>query len=140
MEFVTSKNGIYSKHFFPNFLLLILSFLISIDLKAQQQEKSEQSKVELTLEGMAGVSFGEKFVAFNVGGPNLLLNIGKNWRTGLGAFPSFYVRNGKTGARLGVGGRVDYKNMVLFSSFYHFERLDIWVGSVGLGYKFHKKK
>jgi hypothetical protein len=88
---------------------------------------------------MAGVSFGDKMVAFNIGGPTLLLNIGKNWRTGLGAFPSFFVRDGKTGARLGVGGRVEYKKIVLFSSFYHFDRTDTWVGTLGLGYKFHKK-
>ena len=106
---------------------------------SQNIEVKQTKKVELALEGMAGVSFGDKMVAFNIGGPTLVLNIGKNWRTGLGAFPSFFVRDGKTGARLGVGGRVEYKKIVLFSSFYHFDRTDTWVGTLGLGYKFHKK-
>lgn len=124
------------------FLRCTITFMLLLAVQSgfsQENEEKQGKKVEVTLEGMGGVSFGDKMVAFNVGGPNLLLNIGKNWRTGLAAFPSFFVRDGKTGARLGVGGRVDYKKIVLFSSFYHFDRTDTWVGTLGLGYKFHKK-
>lgn len=53
--------------------LITLQFAFS-----QSIEVKEPKKVEVTLEGMAGVSFGDKMVAFNVGGPNLLLNFGKN--------------------------------------------------------------
>ncbi len=106
---------------------------------AQGNPLSEKSKVALSLEGMAGISFGDKMVSFNVGGPNLLMGFGKYWRAGLAAFPSFFVRDSKTGARLGVGGRIDYKNFVLFTSFYHFDSKDVWVGTLGFGYKFHKR-
>ena len=121
-------------------LRVSLAFALLANVHLAMGQEKEKSKVQLSLEGMGGVSFGEKMVAFNVGGPNLLMGIGQNWRAGLAAFPSFFVRDSKTGARLGVGGRIDYKKMVLFSSFFHFDSKDVWVGTVGLGYKFHAWK
>jgi hypothetical protein len=116
----------------------MMLFLWISPVFGQDSTRQKGSRIELSLEGMAGVSFGDKMVAFNVGGPNLLLALGSDWRIGFAAFPSFFVRDSKTGARLGVGGRVDYKKLVLFTSFYHFDTREIWVGTVGLGYKFHK--
>lgn len=106
---------------------------------AQEKEK-ENSKVEIGLEGMLGMTFAENFFSVNVGGPNLLLRINSDFKFGVGAYPSFFVRDSKSGARLAVGPRIDFKNFVLFSSFFHFDRTDEWLGSFGIGYKFHGKK
>jgi hypothetical protein len=35
-----------------------------------------------------------------------------------------YILNDKLGARLGVGPRIDYKNLVLFAPFFHLDRTD----------------
>jgi len=128
------------KSFLGQNVLPVFFCFLSVAVWGQSDSIRMKGKVSLSLEGMAGVSFGHNMVAINVGGPNLLLNIGQNWRVGLAAFPSFFVRDSRTGARLGVGGRVDFKNMVLFSSWYHFETREIWVGTIGIGYKFHKQQ
>jgi len=95
---------------------------------------------EVGLEGMLGFAAGNDFYAFNVGGPSLLLQVHRHWKVGVGALPSFYVKEGKSGAKLGVSPRIDFKNLVLIVPFFHFDQSDTWVWSVGLGYKFHKKK
>lgn len=107
------------------------------------QHSSDNSKPnsswDLALEGMAATSIGKDFYAFNVGGPSLLLRLTKDLKVGVGAFPSFYILEGKSGARLGVSPRVDYKNLVFIAPFFHRDTADEWIWSVGLGYKFHKK-
>jgi hypothetical protein len=120
----------------------IISLLVHGSLCAQniQSNDEKENKVSLELEGMAGFSFGNKLVAMNVGGPSLMLSVSRNLRIGVGAFPSFFVYKEKTGARLGVGNRFEFTNWVLFTSFFHFDTRDIWVGSAGFGYRFHKKK
>ncbi|HRK27240.1 MAG TPA: hypothetical protein PK239_08120 [Chitinophagales bacterium] len=95
---------------------------------------------EIGLEGMLGISVGNNFVAVNAGGPAFLVKFHKNLKIGVGALPSFYVLNGKTGARLGVSPRIDFKNIVLIAPFYHRDSTGEWISSVGLGYKFHAKK
>ncbi|WP_106565344.1 hypothetical protein [Cecembia rubra] len=120
-------------------LSMIVTFSLFYPVKSQDL-KPEKSKPELSLEGMLGVSFGKDFYAMNVGGPALFLVINENVKVGIGALPSIYVLNGKTGARLGVSPRVDFKNLVLIAPFFHKDTSDEWIWSVGLGYKFHKKQ
>jgi glutamate synthase domain-containing protein 3 len=115
----------------------ILALFISSYLFAQTDQDSPDKKISLKLEGMVGASFGRNFYAFNVGGPSFGLKINSNLKIGVGAVPSFYVRNGKSGGKLGVSPRIDYKNFVLIAPFFHFDDPDAWVGSVGFGYKFH---
>lgn len=76
----------------------------------------------------------------NVGGPSLFLVLNKNWKIGIGALPSIYYLEGKLGARLGVSPRIDYKNFVIMAPFFHRDKTDEWIWSLGLGYKFHRKK
>lgn len=105
-----------------------------------QESKTEHSNFKVGLEGMLGMSFADNFFSVNIGGPTLMLRVAQEIKVGVGAFPSVYVKESKSGARLGVGPRVDVKNFVLFSSFFHFDRADFWQGSIGIGYKFHGKK
>lgn len=121
-------------------ILLGLSF-ISIFTYAQEQGNGEGNlKWDIGLEGMLGFAVGNDFYAINVGGPSLMLSLNDDWKVGVGALPSFYIKEGKTGAKLGVSPRIDYKSFVLIAPFLHFEGTDQWVWSIGLGYKFHRKK
>jgi len=61
------------------------------------------------------------------------------FKIGFGALPSLYSLEGKLGARLGVSPRIDYKNFVLIAPFFHRDTADEWTGSIGFGYKFHRK-
>ncbi|KHJ36488.1 hypothetical protein PBAC_33480 [Pedobacter glucosidilyticus] len=126
---------------FKRTIILGIAFLISTLTYAQEQEKKieENPKWDIGLEGMLGFAVGKDFYAFNVGGPSLMLRLNNNWKLGVGALPSFYIKNGKTGAKLGVAPRIDYKNFALIAPFFHFDSTDEWVWSIGLGYRFHRK-
>lgn len=122
-------------------LIFCTTLLIWRSSHGQEKGKNENApQVDVALEGMLGLSVGQNFYAFNVGGPSLQLVVNQKWRLGAGAFPSFYFLNGKPSARLGVGPRIDYKNLVFLAPFYHRDTVDEWIWSVGMGYKFHRKK
>ncbi|NBW38406.1 MAG: hypothetical protein EBR30_25975 [Cytophagia bacterium] len=119
--------------------IVFAALLVFSMVSAYAQEK-EDAKWDLGLEGMAAFAVGEDFYAFNVGGPSLLLRLNKDLKIGFGALPSFYVKEGRSGAKLGVSPRIDYKNFVVIAPFFHFETSGKWIGTVGFGYKFHKVK
>jgi hypothetical protein len=133
---------LYVSNFFSKYLLFTILSVIFTESFAQNGEKKEtkSNKLEVSLEGMLAASVGKEFYSFNVGGPALGLKLNENLKIGVAAYPSFYVKSGKTGAKLGVGPRIDYKNLVLISPFFSFESQDEWVWTIGLGYKFHAKK
>lgn len=127
-------------HKFKFFVVLfILCCEFSGYAQTSSDNSSQNSSWDLSFEGMAATSIGKDFYAFNVGGPSLLLRLTKDLKVGVGAFPSFYILKGKSGARLGVSPRIDYKNLVFIAPFFHRDTADEWIWSVGLGYKFHKK-
>lgn len=124
-------------------VLPFIMFFMFASYAAKSQDTistAKQSKFDIGLEGMLGVSFGKDFYSVNVGGPSLFLVLNKDWKIGVGALPSLYLLEGKLGARLGVAPRIDYKNLVLFAPFFHRDKTEEWIWSVGFGYKFHKKK
>ena len=122
------------------FFIVSMCMLVVPSAKSQDAVSTKPSAAwKVGLEGMLGVSFGESFYSVNVGGPSLLLGLSKDWKIGIGALPSLYLLDGKLGARLGVSPRIDYKNYVLIAPFFHKDRTDEWIWSVGFGYKFHKK-
>lgn len=118
-------------------VVLVLSFSAVHAQHASDSLKPDDKKFDLGFEGMLGASVGNDFYSFNVGGPSFRFRITKDIRVGLGALPSFYVKNGQPGAKLGVSPRIDYKNIVLIAPFFHFEHDNEWVWSIGIGYKFH---
>lgn len=127
-----------------NFQIFILvTFLIFSSITTVKCQDSISTKKasswNLALDGMLGVSVGNNFYSANVGGPSFFLVINKNLKIGIGALPSIYLLDGKLGARLGVSPRIDYKNLVFIAPFFHKERTDEWIWSLGVGYKFHKK-
>lgn len=121
----------------------ILLFFVCSSFAANSQDSTtvkSSTKFNVGLEGMLGFSVGNKFYSMNVGGPSLYLVLNKDWKIGVGAFPSLYLLNGKLGARLGVAPKVEYKNLVFFAPFFYREKTEQWIWSIGLGYKFHRKK
>lgn len=124
-------------------ILSYLASLIFIALASTsngQTQMAESPKTPIGIEGMLGFSMGNNFYSVNVGGPALFLVLNDDWKIGVGALPSIYSLNGKLGARLGVAPRIDHKNLVFFAPFFHRDRTDEWIWSVGFGYKFHRKK
>lgn len=123
------------------FLTLLFFVIISFTARSQHHDSAKsKSKFDVGLEGMIGFSVGKNFYSMNVGGPSLFLVLNKDWKIGMGAFPSLYLLEGKLGARLGVSPRVEYKNLVIFAPFFYREKTEQWIWSVGLGYKFHRNK
>ncbi|MBL7842600.1 MAG: hypothetical protein JNK44_01965 [Cyclobacteriaceae bacterium] len=121
------------------FLLVLIFNIEKLLAQTDQALPDQKSNWNVGMEGMLGASVGKNFYSFNVGGPSLHLRLTKDLKIGVGALPSFYVRDGKTGAKLGVAPRLDYKSWVLIVPFFHFDKTEVWVASAGLGYKFHKK-
>lgn len=121
------------------FFLVVNFYTEELWAQTVQQAADQKSSWDVGLEGMLGASAGKNFYSFNVGGPSLHLRLTKDLKIGVGALPSFYVRDGKTGAKLGVAPRLDYKSWVLIVPFFHFDKTEVWVSSAGMGYKFHKK-
>lgn len=121
----------------------MLTFLIPVLLTGQQliaqsaDSTRQRRQLSVGLEGMAGVSFGDKTIAFNVGGPHLKLKLGQTWSVALAAFPSLLIVDSKAEPRLGIGPRVDYRNLVLIVPAFFHNKTDNWIWTVGLGYKFH---
>jgi hypothetical protein len=119
------------------------AFLVPVLLTGQflfaQSADSTRPRRQLTvgLEGMAGVSAGNNTIAFNVGGPHLKLKLNKSIAVALAAFPSLLIVDGKAEPRLGVGPRLDYRNLVLIVPGYFHNKSDKWIWTAGLGYKFH---
>jgi hypothetical protein len=124
------------------FVLAISLFLSGSSLVRSQDTSSDNrsSKWDLSLEGMVGASVGKNFYSMNVGGPALFLVLNKDWKVGIGALPSIYLLENRLGARLGVSPRIDFKNLVFIAPFFYRDKTESWVWSVGLGYKFHRKK
>ncbi|SDA44169.1 hypothetical protein SAMN03080617_00476 [Algoriphagus alkaliphilus] len=124
---------------FRKILVLLFAVCFFQSSFAQETASNENGKWQVGLEGMLGVSFGKNFYSVNVGGPALFLTLTKDLKIGVGALPSLYSLDGKLGARLGVSPRIDYKNLVLIAPFFHRDTADEWIGSIGIGYKFHRK-
>ncbi len=120
-------------------LLTADSILAQTDILNINEKKKRKDIFDFGMEGMIGAAGGIDFYSFNVGGPSLFFRITKDIKVGIGAFPSLYINKGKLGAKLGVGPRFDYKNFVLFTTFFHFENANVWKWSAGAGYKFHRK-
>lgn len=119
------------------FVFLLPVLLAGHYLHAQSADTIHRRPLTAGLEGMAGVSLGDKTVAFNVGGPHLKLKLGPSWSVALAAFPSLLIVDGKAEPRLGIGPRLDYRNLVLIVPAFYHNKTEKWIWTAGVGYKFH---
>lgn len=120
------------------YVLLLTALLTGQFLFAQSSDSTRpRRKLSVGLEGMAGVSFGDKTVAFNVGGPHLKLKFTPELSVALAAFPSLLIVDSKAEPRLGIGPRLDYRSFVLIVPAFFHNKTDRWIWTAGVGYKFH---
>jgi len=94
-----------------------------------------KTKIDLTLEGMIGVSLGDGIVGINVGGPSLKLKINQI-KIGVGAFPSLIIMDEKAVPRLAVSPILEYKKWMLIAPYYGYNSKDNIIWTFGMGYKF----
>jgi len=121
--------------------LLLLAVLFSYVAISQTKEepklepKIENPTIDFALEGMIGVAVGKNAVGINVGGPSLKLKL-KNYRIGVGAFPSLLILNREAAPRLAVSPIVEYKKWMLITPYYGYDTDKKMIWTFGIGYKF----
>ncbi|MEI7979881.1 MAG: hypothetical protein WCI53_13620 [Bacteroidota bacterium] len=113
-------------------------FVLAASANCSRDSLAKKSTFNVGIEGAIGFSVGKDFYAFNVGGPSLNLRVTNDLKIGVGALPSFYFKNGKPGARLGVAPKLGYKKISLYMPSYFFDSTGKWIITVGLGYTFSK--
>jgi hypothetical protein len=117
------------------FSLMAGVFVVSFSV-AQAQE----TKAAVHLDGMLGATIGDGFVTLNIGGPSFSLVLNEDFKVGAGLLPSIYIEDGKASTRLGLGPRIDLKKVSIIAPFFPVQSTGNWVGSLGLAYKFGRKK
>lgn len=104
---------------------------------AQTEEKSKQeSKIKAGFEGILGLSYSERIVALHVGGPSFKYKLSKNFKIGMGAFPSLIMLDDKVMPRLGFSPILEYRKWNFIAPYYGFDSKNRELWSFGLGYKF----
>jgi len=98
-------------------------------------ETKSEKQINLSLEGMIGISVGDGIIGINVGGPSLKLKI-KDFKIGVGAFPSLIIIDDKAAPRLAVSPIVEYKKWMLITPYYGYDSKDKMLWTFGIGYKF----
>lgn len=101
---------------------------------------AQENKSAFYLDGMFGATLGDGFVTLNIGGPSLSLVLNKDFKVGVGALPSIHIEDGKTTPKLGIGPRIDLKKVSIIAPFFPVQPTGKWAGSLGLAYKFGRKK
>lgn len=117
------------------YLLIVFSALINFSVALAQE-----TKTAVHLDGMLGATIGDGFVTLNIGGPSLSLVLNEDFKVVAGLLPSIYIEDGKASTRLGLGPRIDLKKVSIIAPFFPVQSTGKWVGSVGLAYKFGRKK
>ncbi|KGO87297.1 hypothetical protein Q765_06420 [Flavobacterium rivuli WB 3.3-2 = DSM 21788] len=121
---------------------LAAALLFSISCWSQEAattnntDKKTIKNVEAGFDGMLAVSYGTKAFGINVGGPSLKYKFTKNFKVGVGAFPSLLIMDRKAQPRLAVSPIVEYRNWMLITPYYGYNSKDRMIWTFGLGYKF----
>ncbi|HEX9979626.1 MAG TPA: hypothetical protein VGB50_03560 [Flavobacterium sp.] len=103
--------------------------------KVHAQDAPAENKLNIALEGMLGVSFSDRAIGINVGGPSLKLRL-HNVKIGVGAFPSLLIMDEKAFPRLAVSPIIEYKKLMLIAPYYGYDNADKMIWTFGIGYKF----
>lgn len=88
-------------------LLLVVLFSCVAKEEPKIEPKTENPTIDFALEGMIGVAVGNSATGINVGGPSLKLKL-KNYKIGVGAFPSLLILNGEATPILAFSPIVEY--------------------------------
>jgi hypothetical protein len=101
-----------------------------------QTTPAPEKKFEAGFEGMIGLSYGNETLGINVGGPSLKYRIAKDFKIGVGAFPSLIIVDSKAYPRLAVSPIIEYKKWMAITPYYGFDTSNKAIWTFGLGYKF----
>jgi hypothetical protein len=101
-----------------------------------EQQSIHEKKIDMGFEGMIGVSFNKETIGINVGGPSLKFKFNKNYKIGVGAFPSLVIIDKKVYPKLGVSPILEYKNWMFIAPYYGYDNKDKLIWTFGLGYRF----
>jgi hypothetical protein len=114
--------------------------LCSLTIAAQQPETvpsaTVKDKFEAGFDGMLAASYGSKALGINVGGPSLKYKFTKNFKIGVGAFPSLFVMDDKAVPRLAVSPIIEYRKWMLITPYYGYDSKNKQIWTFGVGYKF----
>lgn len=120
--------------------MIVLGYLLFSSNCMLSQNTEPQLKpeklVDLGFEGMIGLSFNKETIGINVGGPSLKFKFNKNFKIGVGAFPSLVIIDKKAYPKLGVSPIVEYKNWMFIAPYYGYDSKDQLIWTFGLGYRF----
>ena len=116
-------------------LFCMLQFSTAV-FSQENKEIKPVSKFETGFDGMIGISYGSKTLGINVGGPSLKYKFTKNFKVGVGAFPSLIVLDKKALPRLAVSPIIEYKRLMFITPYYGYDAKDKMIWTFGFGYKF----
>ncbi len=117
------------------FILALAALAPAIALGQPEATAQVQKKVEWSLDGMLGVSYGSGTLGINVGGPGLKLRVNR-FKIGVGAFPSLIITGDKAMPRLAVSPIIEYRNLMLIAPYYGYDSENEQIWTFGLGYRF----
>ncbi|MXN92140.1 hypothetical protein GR160_12975 [Flavobacterium sp. Sd200] len=126
-------------------IMLVGLLMVSINGLAQSSPVSVNTNdsnaktvknVEAGFDGLIAASYGSKAFGINVGGPSLKYKFTKNFKVGVGAFPSLLIMDDKAQPRLAVSPIVEYKHFMLITPYYGYNTKNKQIWTFGLGYKF----
>ena len=123
------------KYKYVFFWLLTSAFVVSFS-----SAYGQETKTTIYIEGMIGATLGDGFATINIGGPSLSLVLSDDFKVGVGALPSIHIEDGKATPKLGLGPRIDLKKVSIIAPFFPVQPTGKWAGSLGLAYKFGRKK
>lgn len=120
------------------FSTLVMFSFISF---SQTTETKLEKKLSFEMSGQAAVSYAKYHkndnLFFNMGGPTLKFAFNKI-NLGFSMYPSLRAefQTSKITPILGTGFSVNYKKVVLLFPMYYMPASNVWVTTIGLGYKF----
>mgnify|MGYP003600259933 FL=1 len=117
--------------------VIFLAILFSTICFAQTPENVKpEPKIEAGFEGILALSYSERIIGLHVGGPSFKYKFSKNFKIGMGAFPSLIMLDDKVMPRLGFSPIIEYKKWNFIALYYGFDSSYKELWSFGLGYKF----
>jgi hypothetical protein len=119
-----------------SFFLLLISTVGFTQTEAAPQSPPPEKKIQVGFEGMVGLSFNKETIGINVGGPSLKFKCSKDFKIGVGAFPSLVVIDEKAFPRLAVSPIIEYKHWMIITPYYGYDTKDNQIWTYGLGYRF----
>lgn len=117
-------------------LLLFLTSFSTACLSQTNEAPKPDKKIEAGFDGMIGLSFNDKTIGINVGGPSLKYKCSDTFKLGVGAFPSLIILDDKAYPRLGVSPIIEYKRWMFITPYYGYDTDDKMIWTYGIGYKF----